>query len=133
MSRLLLPTLSGIGAQTDKAFKLQKKKEQVKRASFSILSDDQVAALPAYDRFVYFLKKDFFREGFTAFEKFITFHIILVSIAVGMEVSLDDKSPALLAILNAVNLEALVVFTIEAVLKIVAEGAYPWRYFTNSG
>ena len=53
--------------------------------------------------------------------------------AVGLDISYeeDDQSPSLKLFLALVNLETLVVFTLEAIIKIVAEGTQPWLYFTD--
>ena len=110
-----------------------------RQESFVWLDPKEVKNKNPYDQLAYHTKRFFLKGaedgsdgGFTKFEQFITLHILLVGVTVGVDVSYDNPSPGLQTFLNVVNLESLVVFTWEACVKIISEGTQPWRYFTNS-
>ena len=64
----------------------------------------------------------------TGFSNFVVVNIVLASIVVGLE---TYSTFANSYILTNLNLLVTISFTVEAFLKISAEGMKPWRYFTN--
>ncbi len=65
------------------------------------------------------------------FQNFVTFAIIVAGILVGMATypEFSARHEGILELLNAI---VLVVFIIEIVVKIIAEGKKPWLYFTDA-
>lgn len=65
------------------------------------------------------------------FHNFVTLVIVLAAILVGVETypAMVDRYGTLLHILDKV---VLGVFVLEIVIKMVAEGARPWRYFSDA-
>ena len=65
------------------------------------------------------------------FEMFIMSNILLVGVVTGIELeSGDNASPQIVEMVEVVNVLTLASFTMEIVLKVVAEGYAPWRFFT---
>ncbi len=64
------------------------------------------------------------------FQNFILFLIILAAVIVGIETD-RNIDPASLEILHILDDLILYLFTLEAALKILAEGKKPWRYFQS--
>lgn len=64
------------------------------------------------------------------FEYSIVAVIVLAGIIVGIETS-ETLSQRYHSVLSAVDTIILAIFVLEAVLKILAEGKHPWRYFNN--
>ena len=56
--------------------------------------------------------------------------ILIVSVAIGIET--DNTNEQLQSKLDVISDVALAVFTIECVVKLVATGFEPWRYFHDS-
>ena len=65
------------------------------------------------------------------FEAFIMANILMVGICTGLDVENRDGNPGVTAFVDVVSVVTSAVFTIECVLKIVAEGKKPGRYFTD--
>jgi len=66
------------------------------------------------------------------FEGFIMVCILLVGVATGLELENDGRSERTSEAVNTVSFVTLIIFTFEAVLKVVSEGREPWRYVTDS-
>ncbi|MGB1717832.1 MAG: ion transporter, partial [Candidatus Latescibacterota bacterium] len=64
------------------------------------------------------------------FQNSILFLIILAAVIVGIETD-RNIDPASLEILHILDDLILYLFTLEAALKILAEGKRPWRYFQS--
>ena len=70
--------------------------------------------------------EDFFFRGF------IIFVIVIAGICVGLETD-SSLSPALKAALSSLNQYVFkYIFLLELVIKIVAEGLKPWRFFSDN-
>ena len=70
--------------------------------------------------------EDFFFRGF------IIFVIVIAGICVGLETD-SSLSPALKAALSSLNQYVFKsIFLLELVIKIVAEGLKPWRFFSDN-
>jgi len=68
------------------------------------------------------------------FETFIMVNIILIGTATGLDLDNNGRPEPLEsvdALVNGISIFTTVVFTIECVVKVVAEGHYPMRYFTD--
>ncbi|MGB1253021.1 MAG: ion transporter [Candidatus Promineifilaceae bacterium] len=64
------------------------------------------------------------------FNNFIVFVIIVASILVGVE-TYDDFATANSGLLSVLDALILIIFVVEIVLKIVAEGSKPWHFFLD--
>mmetsp|Transcript_28177 Transcript_28177/g.33391 ORF Transcript_28177/g.33391 Transcript_28177/m.33391 type:complete len:1260 (+) Transcript_28177:99-3878(+) len=62
------------------------------------------------------------------FTHFITFTILAAGVVVGLQTEADASSPAL----DALDGVILAIFTLEVILKVMAEGDEPLRYFDDS-
>ena len=64
------------------------------------------------------------------FNNTITFIILIAAVIVGIQ-SYENQglSQEVLDVLSIIDWAIVVVFLLEAVLKLVAEGVFPWRYF----
>ena len=70
--------------------------------------------------------------GTMSFEIFIMANIVLVGITTGIELEAgSNPSETILRLVDFVTIVTLASFTIEVVLKVVAEGRRPWCYFTH--
>jgi voltage-gated sodium channel len=65
------------------------------------------------------------------FSNFITIVIILAGILVGLQTS-DNVEDKIGDVLNGFDAGILAVFTIEVIIKIVAEGMEPWNYLKSA-
>jgi voltage-gated sodium channel len=65
------------------------------------------------------------------FELFIMSNIILVGITTGIDLENRGRDEWTLTFSRVVNIATLIIFTLEILLKIVAEGYEPWLYFTD--
>lgn len=65
------------------------------------------------------------------FQNFVTFAIIVAGVLVGIA-TYADFAARHESILEVLNLIVLIVFIIEIVVKIIAEGKKPWLYFTDA-
>jgi len=65
------------------------------------------------------------------FESFIMANIILVGLATGLDLENAGRDAWTVEFVNVVGLFTLVVFSVECILKIIAEGTEPLRYFTD--
>lgn len=66
-----------------------------------------------------------------AFQNFVTFAIIVAGILVGIA-TYPDFYARHEGILELLNLIVLIVFIVEIVVKLLAEGKKPWRYFMDA-
>ncbi|NOQ73982.1 MAG: ion transporter [Crocinitomix sp.] len=66
-----------------------------------------------------------------SFQNFVTFAIIVAGVLVGIA-TYAEFSTKHESILEILNLTVLIIFIIEIVVKIVAEGNKPWRYFFDA-
>ena len=69
--------------------------------------------------------------GSSWFKNTITFVILLAGILIGIE-TYDTFAAKYEDILHFLDQFILVVFIIEIIIKVLAEGSKPWRYFYNS-
>ena len=68
------------------------------------------------------------------FETFILINIVLIGAATGLDLDNNGRPEPLdsvNALVSEVSAFATAVFTVECVVKLVAEGHYPMRYFTD--
>jgi voltage-gated sodium channel len=68
------------------------------------------------------------------FQAFIIMSIMLAGVVVGIQTyeSTSARIRSISSILSTLDLVVLIVFTIEVVIKVLAEGKKPWKYFTDS-
>lgn len=67
------------------------------------------------------------------FEAVITGTIILAGVLIGYELDNEGKLTASQELtLKSINTACVVIFTLEAVLKLMAEGFRPWNYFLSA-
>lgn len=59
-------------------------------------------------------------------------NILLVGVATGLDLENAGRDPWAVTFVDVVGIETLAVFTIECILKIIAEGTEPLRYFTDN-
>lgn len=85
--------------------------------------------LTAYRKLSYFVYKNIVSQFW--FEAFILTNILLTGIVTGLDLENNGRDPWTVDAVNIVSLMTLVVFTVEVVLKVIAEGLQPWRYFTD--
>lgn len=65
------------------------------------------------------------------FELFIMANILLVGISTGIDLENRGRDEWTILFSQVINWLTLIIFTIEILLKIVAEAYEPWRYFTD--
>lgn len=65
------------------------------------------------------------------FNHFILWVIVAAGILVGVETYHQDDASPLRGTLEGLDLLILLIFTVEFVVKILAEGARPWNYFRD--
>jgi len=65
------------------------------------------------------------------FEAFIMLNIIAVGVSTGADLENVNEDPNVDAFVSYTGLVTTIVFTVECVLKLVAEGEYWRRYFTD--
>jgi len=63
------------------------------------------------------------------FEVLILFTIFMVGVSTGLELENDGRNKLVDDFAAVVSNVSLVVFTLEVILKLVAEGEKPWKYF----
>jgi len=79
-----------------------------------------------YDRLGWFVYSEITSQAW--FEGFIMLNILLVGAATGFDLESGGSEPAAIFLISLIT---LVVFTLEVVLKVVAEAREPWRYLTD--
>jgi hypothetical protein len=58
-------------------------------------------------------------------------NIFLVAVATGVDLENEEREKSKVVFTNIVSMITLAVFTLECLLKIMAEGFEPWVYFTD--
>ena len=58
-------------------------------------------------------------------------NILLIGISTGLDLENTDGDPGVTSFVDATSLFTTVVFTVECLLKLAAEGEWPTRYFTD--
>jgi voltage-gated sodium channel len=86
--------------------------------------------MPTTTRISWFVLQHFTSKAW--FEAFVMANILLVGAATGVELDNDGRDERISEAVNAVSLFTLAVFTLEVVLKVVAEAREPWRYLTDA-
>jgi len=67
------------------------------------------------------------------FEGFVMLNILMIGLATGLDLQFaDDPNPGVTGFVDVTGLFTMVVFTLECVCKLVAEGYRPDRYFTDA-
>ena len=65
------------------------------------------------------------------FETFILVNILLIGISTGLELENHGRAAWVTTVNSVVSITTLIVFTLECILKIVAEGYEPMKYFMD--
>jgi len=64
-----------------------------------------------------------------AFQRFTTTMILLAAVEIGVQTEITNLTHAQLRALEAIDATIAAIFALEVVIKLVAEGFQPWRYF----
>jgi len=82
-----------------------------------------------YEKFAWFIYSNI--TSTTWFEIFILFNIVIVGVSTGVELENQGRDEWTNVIGYYIGDITLSVFTLECILKLIAEAYEPWRYFTN--
>jgi len=86
-----------------------------------------------YTRMGWVVYQHFFAGENNPFEVFILANIVLAGVSTGLDLEFrgDPDYPNAGTFVSVVTAVSTVVFTLEVVLKVIAEGFEPWFYFTS--
>ena len=104
-------------AETDED-RLLRKAKKLKRSIFR------------YERFAWTVYANITSQAW--FEAFILANILLIGVATGLDLEAGATSPSVAKAAEVISDITTAVFTLEVILKIVAEGFEPLTYFTDS-
>jgi hypothetical protein len=65
------------------------------------------------------------------FEAFVMCNILLIGVATGLDLEFEAKNPAVNEFVSTSSTLTMIVFTLECVFKIIAEGFNPMVFFTH--